>query len=47
MAPGITSMIRLPTTSMMVIEIVSAANARPSAEPKASTARSSGSIVRA
>jgi hypothetical protein len=47
MAPGITNMIKLSMTSMMAIEIVSAANARPSAEPKASPARSSGSIVKA
>ena len=47
MAPGIASMMALSNTSMIAIETVSEASARPAAAPAVSPARSSGSIVSA
>ena len=46
-APGITSMMSLSTTSMIRMETVSAASASLSTAPKASPALSSGIIVKA
>ena len=46
MAPGISSMIRLSTTSMIVIEIVSAASASGIAVDRAMPDRNKGTIVK-
>ena len=45
-APGMTSMIRLSTTSMIAIETVSAARARRTAYPTRMPLRSRGPIVK-